>query len=158
LLTGSFDLKSSRLQLNIYSTEEGKMVAKESGELKQGFFGTKIFQEPTEAVVRKLNERVFPLLMTVVEVKDQSKSKVKSILIAAGINRGLKEDMKLDIKIKDFIEVDGEKQTYYKTVGMAIVEKVEDLNFTIVRVSDGGEEVKALLDGGKKLYCTFQNK
>jgi hypothetical protein len=157
LLFGNYDLKTSRLVLSLFSIEEGKIVAKESDELKSGFFGNKDIVEPTQLIVQRLNGRVFPLLIPIVEVTEQSKSKVKLMLIAGGLNRGLKEDMKLDIKIKDEIEVEGEKQTYFKTVGIAQVDKVEDANFTVVKVTENGDIVKQLLDSGKKLYCTFQN-
>jgi hypothetical protein len=136
LLFGNYDLKTSRLVLSLFSIEEGKTVAKESEELKSGFFGNKDIVAPTQLIVQRLNGRVFPLLIPIV---------------------GLKGDMKLDIKIKDEIEVEGEKQVYYKTVGVAIVDKVEDTHFSIVRVTENGDTVKQLLDSGKKLYLTFQN-
>ncbi|MFZ4544440.1 MAG: hypothetical protein ACOYOA_10350 [Saprospiraceae bacterium] len=158
LLRGNYEIRTSRLVLTLYSMEEAKMIAKESDVLKNGFFGTKDLVGPTEDIVRRLNNTAFPLLIKVVEIKEQSKSKVKSVLIAGGINRGLKSYMLLDIKVKQEIEVEGEKQVYYKTIGIAEVDKVEDLNFAIVKVNEGGEEVKKCLDAGTKLYCTFQNK
>jgi hypothetical protein len=157
LLFGNYDLKTSRLVLSLFSIEEGKIVAKESEELKSGFFGNKDIVAPTQLIVQRLNGRVFPLLIPIVEIKEQNKTKVKTLLIAGGLNRGLKTAMKLDIKIKDEIEVEGEKQVYYKTVGIAIVDKVEDAHFSIVRVTEEGDVVKQLLESGKKLYLTFQN-
>ncbi len=158
LLRGNYEVRTSRLVLTLYSMEDAKMVAKESAVLKNGFFGMKDLVEPTEAIVRKLNNTAFPLLMKIVEIKDQSKSKVKKVLIAGGTNRGMKEDMKLDVKIKEEIEVEGEKQVYYKTIGTAEVSKVEDVNFSIIDIKDGGDEIKKYFDNGTKMFCTPQIK
>jgi hypothetical protein len=154
LLRGNYEVRTSRFVLTLYSMEDAKMVAKESSIIKNGFFGMKDLVEPTEILVRKLNSIAFPLLMKIVEIKDQSKSKAKKVLIAGGSNRGLKEDMKLDVKIKEEIEVEGEKQVYYKTIGTAEVDKVEDVNFSIVIIKDGGDDIKKYFDSGTKVFCT----
>jgi hypothetical protein len=105
---------------------------------------------------RRISARVFPLLMTVVEATEVKKDKAKTLLIAGGLKRGVKKGQVLDVKIKEEREADGVVQTYYRTVAQVEVEKVEDDNFSIVAVKDGNEEVKKLLDSGKKLYCTFK--
>lgn len=157
LLTGDFDVDGIVLTLSLYSVAEQVTVAKEVVDLRKSLFAT---GAPLRDVVvegtRLLSAKVFPLLMTVVEITESKKEKAKKLLLAAGMNRGLKTKMQLDIKVKEERETDGQKQTYYRTVGQAEVEKVEDDNFSILSVSEGEEDVKKIIDGGKKLYCTFK--
>ncbi|MCC7245327.1 MAG: hypothetical protein IT269_06585 [Saprospiraceae bacterium] len=158
LLRGLYEANTSSLTLTLYSMEDGKVASKEREVLKSGFLGNKDIVEPIQEMVRRLNNTAFPLLIKVVEAKEQSKTKVKTCLIAAGTNRGLREDMELDVKIREELEVDGEMQVYYKTVATAEVEKVEDLNFSIISIKENGDVLKQLLDSKTKVFCTFQIK
>lgn len=157
LLNGEFDLNSITLTVSLFSVAEQTVVSKEVIEMKKAFFNFAAnFRDPVVDGTRRLAARVFPMMMSVVEITEQKKDKAKAILVAGGNNRGVKRGQSLDIKMKEEREVDGQMQTYYRTVGQGTVDKVEDDNFSIVEVTDGEEEVKKLLDSGKKLYCTFK--
>jgi hypothetical protein len=157
LLTGDFDPNSNTLSLSFFSVSEQTTVAKESIDLQKALFGFAVpLRDPVVEGARRISARVFPLLMTVVEATEVKKDKAKTLLIAGGLKRGVKKGQVLDVKIKEEREADGVVQTYYRTVAQVEVEKVEDDNFSIVAVKDGNEEVKKLLDSGKKLYCTFK--
>lgn len=157
LLNGEFDLNSITLTISLFSVAEQTVVSKEVVEMKKAFFNFAAnFRDPVVDGTRRLAARVFPMMMSVVEITEQKKDKAKAILIAGGNNRGVKRGQSLDIKMKEEREVDGQMQTYYRTVGQGTVDKVEDDNFSIVEVTDGEEEVKKLMDSGKKLYCTFK--
>lgn len=157
LVTGDFDVDGIALTISIFSVSEQVTVAKEIVDLKKALFAFGApLRDPVVDGTRLLSAKVFPLLMTVVEITESKKEKAKKLLLAAGLNRGMKTKVKLDIKVKEEREADGQKQTYYRTVGQAEVDKVEDDNFSILSVSEGEEEVKKLIDSGKKLYCTFK--
>jgi len=157
LLTGDFDLASVALTLSLFSVADQATVAKEVIEVRASLLAVnKPQRDPVELGARRLGASVFPLLMTVVEPHEVTKKgQVKSLLIAGGLKRGLKKGQVLDIKLQEMRDNDGEAQTYYRTVGQAEVLKVEDDNFSIVTIKSGAETVKALLDTGKKLHCTF---
>lgn len=157
LLTGDFDLNGISLTLSLFSVAEQATVGKELIDLRKPLFGFgAVLREPVVEGARRLSARLFPLLMTVVEATEVKKNKAKTLLVAGGLKRGVKKGQALDVKIKDQREVEGVLQTYYRTVGQAEVEKVEDDNFSIVNLASGEEEVKKLLDEGKKLFCTFK--
>lgn len=157
LLSGDFDLNSITLTVSLFSVAEQTIVSKEVIEMKKAYFNFAAnFRDPVVDGTRRLAARVFPMMMSVVEITEQKKDKAKAILVAGGNNRGVKRGQSLDIKLKEEREVDGQMQTYYRTVGQGSVDKVEDDNFSIVEVTDGEEEVKKLIDSGKKLYCTFK--
>ncbi len=157
LLSGDFDLNAIELTISLFSVADQTVVGKEVIDMKKAFFNFAAnFRDPVVEGARRLSGRVFPVMMTVVEISEQKKDKAKALLIAAGLNRGLKTGQQLEIKTKDTREVDGVKQPYNRTVGTGKVDKVEDQNFSILSIEDGGEEVKKLIDGGKKLFCTFK--
>lgn len=157
LLTGDYELNSITLTLSLFSVAEQTTVAKEIIELQKPLFALGApLRDPVVDGARRLSARVFPSLMTVVEATEVKKDKVKALLIAGGLKRGVKRGQVLDIKTREEREADGVLQTYYRTVGQAEVEKVEDDNFSIVAVKEGNEAIKTLLDSGKKLYCTFK--
>lgn len=159
LISGEFDMQTNALNLTLYSVADQTIVGTESVELYETMFVvfTKPIREPVLEGLRRLCSRVFPLLMPVVEITAQKKDEARSVLIAGGLGRGLRKGTKLDIKVKETRAIDGgAEQTYYRTIATGTVEKVEDQNFSIVTVDSGEKEVKSRLDGGSKLYCTFQ--
>ena len=157
LLTGDFDLNGIALNLSLFSVVEQTTVAKEVIDLKKPLFGFgAALRDPVVEGTRRLSARVFPLLITVVELTQVKKDKAKEILVAGGLKRGLKKGQVLDIKLQEVREADGQSVIYYRTVGQGEVEKVEDDNFSLLTIKDGEQEIKSLLDAGKKLYCSFK--
>lgn len=159
LISGEFDMQTNMLNLTLYSVAEQNIVGTETVELYETMFVVfaKPIREPVLEGLRRLCARAFPLFMPVVEITVQKKDEARAILIAGGLGRGLRKGTKLDIKIKETRPMDdGNQQTYYRTIGTGTVEKVEDQNFSILNVDTGEKEVKSRLDGGAKLYCTFQ--
>jgi hypothetical protein len=157
LVSGEFNATEIILTLSLYDVGKGAIVSTEVIDMRDHLFG--VFDNvgpPVKNGTRRMIEREFPLLMSVVKILESKKDKAKLLLIAGGLNRGIKNGQLLDIKISEILEVEGVKNTYYKTVGLAVVEKIEGPNFSVVYVDDGKEEVKSYFDSGQKLYCTFK--
>jgi hypothetical protein len=159
LVSGEFDMVTNTLSLALYSVGEQTIVGTETVDLNECLFANVInkpIREPVLEGVRRLCQKPFPLLMPVVEIAEQKKDEAKTVLLAAGLGRGLRKGMKLDIKTKETLSIEGGEQVYFKTIGSGTVDKVEDQNFSILKLETGQKEVKTKLDAGVKLYCTFQ--
>lgn len=155
LVSGEFDKRSRVFSLSIYSVAEGAIKATETADLTKQLFGLKAIKDPIVNAARRLVDREFPVEMTVVEITEAKKNKAKKLLLAAGLDRGMKNKTKLDIKVKESREIDGKSMTYLKTIGQGSIEKVEGPNFSILKIEEGEKEVKMAIDAGKKVICSF---
>ena len=157
LVSGEFDAISTTLTLSVYSIAKGAIVSNHAIDMEDHLFG--VFDQvraPVQNGTRILIEKEFPLLITVVKILESKKDKAKLLLIAGGLNRGIKVGNLMNIKVQQNLSVDGVENKYYETIGLAVVEKVEGANFSVVYVDEGKEEVKSYFDKGQKLYCTFK--
>lgn len=155
LVSGEFEKRSKEFKLSIYSVAEGNIKATETVDLTKQLFGMKAIKLPIVSAARRLIDREFPVEMPVVEITEAKKNKAKKLLVAAGLDRGMKNKLKLDIKVKDSREVNGKSVPYLKTIGQGSIEKVEGPNFSILSIEEGEKEVKIAIDAGKKVICTF---
>lgn len=94
-------------------------------------------------------KRVFPVMVSVVEVQETHKKKgAAKILIAGGSSIGLSSRKELSIVEFLKVVVDGKELIRKKEVGKVEVIKVEDENFAICEVKEGGIEIKERIDKG----------
>lgn len=94
-------------------------------------------------------KRVFPTMVSVVEVQETHKKKgAVKILIAGGSGIGL--STRKELSIIEFLKVvvDGNELIRKKEIGKVEVIKVEDENFAICEVKEGGVEIKDRIDKG----------
>lgn len=96
--------------------------------------------------------RVFPIMVSVVEVQETHKKKgARQILIAGGTGIGLV--VRKELAIIEFVKtvVDGKELIRKKEIGKAKVTKVEDENFSICEIEEGGVEIQERIDKGVTL-------
>ena len=96
--------------------------------------------------------RVFPIMVSVVEVQETHKKKgARQILIAGGTGIGLV--VRKELAIIEFVKtvVDGKELIRKKEIGKAKVTKVEDENFSICEIEEGGIEIQERIDKGVTL-------
>ena len=96
--------------------------------------------------------RVFPVMVSVVEVQETHKKKgARQILIAGGTGIGLV--VRKELAIIEFVKtvVDGKELIRKKEIGKAKVMKVEDENFSICEIEEGGVEIQERIDKGVTL-------
>jgi len=155
LVSGEFDKRTRIFSLSIYSVADGIIKATETADLTMELFRYKPIKDPIVNASRRLIDREFQVEMPVVEITEAKKSKAKKLLVAAGLDRGMKKKLKLEIKVKDQREVNGKMMTYLKSIGMGAIDKVEGPHFSILKVEKGEKEVKMAMDAGKKVICTF---
>lgn len=99
--------------------------------------------------VKNWIKRVFPVMVTVVEIQETHKKKgAKKILIAGGTDIGLA--VRKEVAIIEFVKtnVDGKELIRKKEIGRAEVIKVEDENFAICEILDGGLDIQDRIEKG----------
>jgi len=121
---------------------------------EKGYFPSpKLVRSSAEALLKKC----FPeKLWTVVRATEESKSKSKLLLIAAGSRMGIARRTFLEIQIPKTEEVDGVELKRMESIGWGRVVLVEGEHFSIMKVDEGGKKIKQALDAGVKLKCRIQ--
>ncbi len=106
-----------------------------------------------------LLEKAFPDQgWAVVRPTSESKSKAKSLLIAAGSRMGLTRKTFIEFFVIHQEEVNGVFSERIESAGWGRVMKVESANFSIVKVDAGEKNIKKFIDAGKKVRCRYLRK
>ena len=99
----------------------------------------------------------FPVSFDIVEINEvDGGGNAKKILSAGGSDFGLKKGEKLIVVEIMEIEVSGKKMNRKKNIGELKIEKVEDENFSICSVKNGGVEINSKFVAKAKLKVITQ--
>ncbi|TWW00769.1 hypothetical protein [Chitinophaga pinensis] len=80
------------------------------------------------------------------------------VLIVAGSLAGLKEHDEFRVYEITDLTVDGKKMHRKKTLGKIAVAKVEDENFSVCLVKEGGADIAKKVEAGAKIKCEIVNE
>jgi hypothetical protein len=151
--------------LKVIDITTGKVKISETLELKEGnLFKSMIKKHNTQTSaiedgIKKISKEVdkfvskhFPVTLTVVEITTEKKVQASIILIGGGSDSGIKKGDKVIIFEKEMKEVNGKMLERTKEIGSGKIKKVEDANFSVCKVSKGGQAIKQKLDGGNTLF------
>ncbi len=112
-----------------------------------------------QANVKKLLDKCFPRKgWAVIRPLKEKKNKIKELLIAAGSRMGLKRRTLIEIVAINTEEVDGVKIDRFESIGWGTVSRVEDGNFSILKIGAGQKNIKKYLDSGQKIRCRILRK
>ena len=163
----TIDYKSKlMISLKIIDVTTGGLVTSETIEPKSGSSVVEFFNigssTPSAAMakaIKKIEEKVdefvsknFPTYFSIAEIqKKNSNGSASEVLIAGGSSFGLKKGDRL--KVAEIVEVtlNGNKMTRKKEIGELKVTRVEDENFSICSVIEGGEIITARFESNAKL-------
>lgn len=150
LITGHSDFSKNILTLTLYDVSNGKVLIKEDLDLR---FDYKLSTLVKQHVVYKY----FPLPgIRLVRIL-QGSSKAKEVLIAAGTKEGITRKEKLEVKELVFEDIDGQSVEREVMIGVIKVSQVENENFSICIVEEGGKEITEKMADGSKLFCKRTN-
>ncbi len=160
LVLGKYNLTAYTLTIRILNVSDGNFIGQEIVELKKNikFTDFSLSSKPgrkkiQEATVKLIAEAFPSLKYPVVKADEVKKTKVESLLIAAGSKHSIRAGTTMEIIEISELEVEGEKLKRETVVGSGLIDLVENANFSILKIVDGQKELKLLLDAGKKLYC-----
>ena len=159
-VTVTYKAKMS-IQLKVIDVETGEIVHSETIEPKSGSafggmmgIGAKTPEKAISKAMRDIEGNIddfvaknFPMTASIVEAS------AKTIMIAVGSANGVqKKDQFKVVEISE-IDVDGKKLVRKKQIGLIVVSKVEDENFSNCSIKNGGSLIMERKDAGAKLKC-----
>lgn len=157
----SFLLKFIDPETNILKASEQISVTAGRGILAGLSASSESPRAAVDAALGKITEKVEKFIFTsfatepikVIEILKEGKGKIEKILVAAGSSYGLKNGTQLELFTPTETEVNGKKIIREKFIGKAKIEKVEDENFSVCKILNGGDLAKDALDKGQILMC-----
>ncbi|HFA50152.1 MAG TPA: hypothetical protein ENJ95_14170 [Bacteroidetes bacterium] len=146
--------KEKSLYLRVYDVREGKVFC-ESEQKFDVFLGViKDAGKKVAQLLNKVNNECFSVSFPVVRSLDKKAgSKTKILLVAIGRNQKVKENYELEV-FHTVTEKVGDKEIKREEViGKGKIDKVEDANFSQLKITKGGEAIALALKNGEALFC-----
>lgn len=104
--------------------------------------------------IEKFIKDNFKVTVSIAEIEEKnSNGGAAKVLIVAGSLLGVKELDEFRVYELTELTVDGKKMTRKKTLGKIAVAKVEDENFSVCTVQEGGIEIAKKVEEGAKIKC-----
>jgi hypothetical protein len=141
--------------LNVIDVSTGEVTAtgtiNASGKGKQALDGAlKDLRSQTEKFIKNN----FKLTVSIAQIEDKnSNGAASSVLIAAGSTLSVKVGDVFRVFELTEITVDSKKLTRKKTLGQITITKVEDENFSVCTVNEGGVDIAKRVADGAKIKC-----
>lgn len=117
---------------------------------------TEEVQQLFSTVIAELNQKCFARTFPVVRITDRKKDKVREVLTAMGRAANLTEESEVGFFTTEQLEVDGRTMQRENRIASGKVEKVEDDNFSLVRISDGHAVLGTAIDAGTRVYVKIE--
>jgi hypothetical protein len=104
--------------------------------------------------IEKFIKDNFKLSASIASVEEKnSNGDATKVLISGGSSNGVSVNNSFRVYELSEMEVDGKKLARKKTLGTIVVEKIEDENFSICTVKEGGADIAKKVAAGAKVKC-----
>ncbi len=154
------------VSLKVIDVSTGQIITSETIEPKAGstiggMMGVGAYS-PSIAVaksIKKIEDKIddfvnrnFPISFSIVEIQEKDgKGVAKTLLLGGGSGFGLKKGDRLKVVLVSEIEVNGKKMTRKKEIGEIKITKIEDENFSICSINNGGDIIATNFEAKAKL-------
>lgn len=109
--------------------------------------------------IEKFIKDNFKIVASIASIEEKnSAGDATKVLISGGTSTGVKENNEFKVYEVSELLVDGKKLIRKKTIGKIIVSKVEDENFSLCTVKEGGVEISKKVEAGAKIKCEITNE
>lgn len=102
-----------------------------------------------------VNLECFNLNFEVVREYSEKKGKTKEILVLAGHARNVSKGETFEIFEVVEEEIGGEVYMRESVIGEGVIDKIQDQNFSIVKIKKGGDVIANRLKSNVKLFCKY---
>ena len=149
-----YDKKEKLLSVKVYDVAKGTVMSNQEVVLKKTILGTpKGMNDAIIELIEKVNADCFEIRYEVVRCTDKKKkSEAKNLLFAIGYNQNAKEDQKFEVYHLMEEKVGGKIYERKEVIGVGKIDKVQDANFSTLKVRSGGKKIMSLLNDGQQLY------
>lgn len=158
LLSGIYDVDTRNLSLRIIDVANEKVKGSVDKTLDKNFFGIKDIKQQLTMMLMELNAKCFDALIPLVRVTESKGKKAKMALIAAGKDQKVKLGYWFEIYEIVEEEINGKKIKRQSVIGEGEIEKIEDDNFSILKIDRGNEEIMTATIEKRKLFCRLTKK
>jgi len=135
----------------VYEVEGGTVFCKAETDIKGK--GARAINYYSSILIQSLNDKCFGIQIPLVRILKSKGDKAREVLVAVGKNQNVRKGYKMEI-FETVEETLGDKTLKRnEKVGMAEILLVEDDNFSVVEIMEGGEEVSKRMNAGKQLNC-----
>ena len=148
-----FDVDTYMLNIKILDVKNEKVLCSSEKKMENNFFGVKDLKQQITAMLLDISAKCFETEILVLRALEIKRQKAITVLISAGTDLRMKKGYKLEI-YEIVEEKIGNKLVKRKnTIGNGEVEKVEDENFSVLEITEGGEAILAALTAKTPLNC-----
>jgi hypothetical protein len=146
--------------IRIVDVSTGEIIA--SSSFNKTGKGKNAFEETLEAIkpdIELFIKNNFKIIASIASIEEKgSNGEATKVLIAGGSSTGVLEKNTFKVYELSELTVDGKKLTRKKTIGKVVVAKVEDENFSVCTVVEGGADIAKKMEGGAKIKCELVNE
>ncbi len=154
------NLAEIAFSIRIVDVATGEVMA--SNSFNKTAKGKNSFEEALENIKPEIETFIknnFKVTASIASIEDKnSNGEATKVLISGGSAAGVLEKNSFKVYELSELTVDGKKLTRKKTIGKVIVSKVEDENFSVCSVLEGGAEIAKKMEGGAKIKCELVNE
>lgn len=146
--------------IRIVDVSTGEIIA--SNSFNKSAKGKSAFEEALTAIKPQIETFIkdnFKIVASMASIEEKNNNgDATKVLIASGSATGVA--VKNEFKVYEVSEliVDGKKLTRKKTIGKIVVASVEDENFSICTVIEGGADITKKMEAGSKIKCELINQ
>jgi len=153
-----YDAKSKEITIKITDVATAETICIKQRKLKSGWLsGLKNLDQEVTIMLHEIATDCFEKSFPVVRMLDSKKNKAKELLILGGYSQKIKLDYRFEI-VQSVEEKIGDLTKMRKTaIGTGYINKIEDENFSILKVEDGKKEIYEALESGQTLECRLIN-
>lgn len=148
--------KEKTILLRVYDVADGTIKCAAEEEVKTTFGMTTNTRTVVSKLLNQINADCFEISFEIVRAMEEKKGKTKTLLMAAGRSSSVKLGHVLEIFVNRTEKVGDKELTRQETVGVGVVIKVEDQNFSVLEVDEGGKEIATALSSGLSLFCKMK--
>ena len=147
-----YNARNSTLLFKIYDIATETVRCTYEKKLNSGFFGGLNLDGQLRFLLHEFAYDCLEIQFPVVRHTKSSPTQAKILLVAIGKSNKIKEGDELEIFQYSVENIDGEEVKRKVVIGTAEINKINDENFSDVKVGKGGQEILRALNSNTKLF------
>ncbi len=148
-----YDEKEKMLSIRVYEIASGTVISSQQTKLKTSFLGSpKNMKAAINELIDKVNSDCFEIRYEIVRCTKEKKNEAKELLFAVGYNQRVEEGLAYKIYCMVEEKVGGKTLERKDFIGKGRIDSIEDGNFSMLKVKEGGKEILKKLNAGVPLY------
>lgn len=146
--------------IRVVDVSTGEIIA--SNSFSKSIKGKNAFEDALKDIKPQIETFIkdnFKIVASIASIEEKnSNGDATKVLISGGSSTGVTVKNLFKVYEVSELVVDGKKLTRKKTIGKIVVASVEDENFSICTVTEGGADITKKMDAGAKIKCELINE